>query len=61
MKVSIITPEPYALVVHNYCDYRVYANGKVMKEDFNSFHFETCPTFEDDYEEIKAAGLEALK
>ena len=61
MKARKVQPVAYAVVEHNYCEYHVYADGRVLKEDFNSNNYDHYSEWEDDYEEIKAAGLEVLK
>ena len=55
----------YAYVVGNGWDHRVYADGTVMKwavdDDNVDGHYVRMSECEDGYDEILAAGLEALK
>ena len=60
MKARKVVPEPYAVVDHNYQEFHVYKDGRVFVETPDG-EYDWYPTYEDDYDEIKQAGLEVLR
>ena len=56
-----IVPVPYAQVETDTATFHVYADSRVLKYDYDHDGFMHYQNWEDDYDEILAAGLEVLK
>lgn len=61
MKARKVQPVAYAEVYHNSIDFRVYDDGRVLWDEYDTGDFESCPDWYDDYDEIKKAGLKVMK
>jgi len=61
MKARKVVPVAYAEVETNGLTFKVYADGRVLCDEMCEGIFEPYYDWQDDYEEVLAAGLAVLK